>query len=226
MRTWGAAAVALALVTLPACGASHARSDDVIRAGQLDIKLPPGWKVVNGAAVRPGSSANPATGQGQAPGAPAASSDTVPLAKQDPTTAFFKATGQFQNCLKTNGVKFIGAPDQKNPSSPTNNPDYIQALTTCAAQSHIVQALQDMQKAQDNLTPQQIKDQNESYLRWRTCMIGRGWQIAQPKPDEKGRLFGFNANSGNSIKPPAGQDLFNSKDVQDCAAKAQQGSKK
>lgn len=212
------------LALAPGCGASRSSSTDIVQAGQLDIKLPPGWKVVDGKAVRPAG--GEAAAAVAAPVAGAGPGDTIPLAKVDPTTAFFKATGQFQSCLKANNVTFIGAPDQKNPSSPANNPDYIKALSTCAAQSRIVQALQDLQKSQNDLTPDQIKTQNEQYLKWRECMIGRGWDIAPPKPDEKGRLFTFNTSSGNSIKPPAGQSLFDSKDLQDCANRAQQGAKK
>ena len=89
--------------------------------------------------------------------------DTIPLAGEDPTTKFFKALSVFQSCLKGLGVKFIGVPDASNPNSPTNDPDYIKALSTCAAKSNIVQALKDQQTAQDNLTPAQIKTQNKGY---------------------------------------------------------------
>ena len=96
-------------------------------------------------------------------------------------------------------MKFIGVPDGKNPNSPANNPDYIKALSTCAAKSNIVQALKDQQAAQDNLTPAQIETQNKGYLEWRDCMIGRGWGIPKPKPDAKGRLFSFGAGGGSSV---------------------------
>ena len=116
----------------------------------------------------------------------AATGDTIPLAKEDPTTKFFGALSTFQSCLKGLGVKFIGVPDAENPNSPTNDPNYIKALSTCAAKSNIVQALKDQQTAQDNLTPAQIKTQNKGYLKWRDCMIGRGWGI----PEAEARLEG------------------------------------
>ena len=222
------AAVALAVLALaPACG-SHSKTTDIVEAGQLDIKLPPGWKVENGKAVRQAGSEAAAKSSSSGASGASGSSDTIPLAQDDPQTKFFKATGQFQNCLKANGTKFIGAPDQSKPDSPANNPDYIKSLTTCAAQSKIVQALQEMQAAQDKLTPEQIQEQNKQYLKWRTCMIGKGWDIAQPTPDAKGRLFSFGggSNAASQIKPPPGKDLFSSGDIQDCASQAQKASKK
>ena len=214
-------AVALAVVALaPACG-TKANTTDIIEAGQVDIKLPPGWKVVDGKAVRPsGAAASRATSTDSvAPGG--STGDTIPLAQDDPTTKFFKATGAFQTCLKANNTKFIGAPDQSHPDSPVNNPDYIKALSTCAASSKIVQALSEMNAAQDKLTPAEIKTQNEQYLKWRTCMIGRGWDIGTPTPDAKGRLFTFSASSQPKITPPAGKDLLSSPDLRECANKAQ-----
>jgi hypothetical protein len=226
--TLGVLAIALALV---GCSSAHHTSTDIISAGQIDIKLPPGWTVTSHGVAAPPSTA-PLASSAPGAGAQAAASpttvvgSTIPLAKQDPTTAFFQATSAFSGCLKTNGVKFIGAPDPKNPSSPANDPGYLKSLTTCAAQSHIVQALKDMQTSQSNLTPAQIKVQNEGYLRWRDCMIGRGWTIPQPKPDAQGRLFSFSGGggSGPQLTPPPGQDVLTSTDVRDCAAQTQKAA--
>ena len=222
--------IALALLMLFAsagCGSSSKQqADDVISAGQIDIKLPPGWKVNkdgNGA-VRPAGAGASSGAPSAAGGSGAAPRDAVPLAKEDPTTKFFKSLGVFQSCIKGLGVKFIGIPDQKNPNSPTNDPNYIKALSTCAAKSNIVQALKEQQTAQDNLTPAQIKTQNKGFLAWRDCMIGRGWGIPKPKPDSKGRLFSFGAGGGGSVPaftPPPGQDIITSSDVSACATEAQ-----
>ena len=175
-----------------------------------------------------GSSSKPqASDTTAAGGSTVATDNTVPLAQDDSTTKFFKAMTGFQTCLKGLNVKFIGAPDQSNPSAPTNDPNYVNALSTCAAKSNIVQALKDQQTAQDNLTPAQIKTQNEGYLVWRDCMIGRGWGIPEPKPDAKGRLFSFGgATSGSQpqFTPPPGQDIISSSDVQACAAEAQKSA--
>ena len=217
--------VLLATVALAACGGGSsdgASKPAVIHAGQVDIQLPPGWKVTKGGAVRP---ANDASTPDAANPAAGSNADAVPLAKEDPTTKFFKALGVFQSCLRDLNVKFIGIPDAKNPNSPANNPDYIKALSTCAAKSNIVQALKDEQTAQDALTPKQIEDQNKAFLKWRDCMIGRGWGIPKPKPDAKGRLFSFGAGGSGAVPqftPPPGQDIITTNDTTECAQEVQQ----
>ncbi|HET9517066.1 MAG TPA: hypothetical protein VFO77_05010, partial [Actinoplanes sp.] len=209
-------------VALTSCGdgSNEATSGPrVIHAGQVDIQLPPGWKVTkDGAVVRPASSSDVAAGS-----TATTTGDTIPLAKEDPQTKFFAAISSFQGCLKELGVKFVGAPDQSNPSSPANDPGYVKNLGTCAARSNIVQAMKDAQTAQDNLTPAQIKEQNKGFLRWRDCMIGLGWDIPEPKPDAKGRLFSFGGGGGSApqITPPPGKDLLTSTDVRECAAQTQ-----
>jgi len=219
--------VAMVAAVLAGCGAHKTRTD-VISAGQVDIQLPPGWTVTRHGVAAPPDTAPlvaAATGTGSATATTTAPGQTIPLAKQDPTTAFFQATGAFTSCLKTNGVKFIGAPDPKNPSSPANDPSYLKSLTTCAAQSGIVQALKTFQTSQANLTPAQIKTQNEGFLRWRTCMIGLGWQIPVPKPDAQGRLFSFTGTGGGpQLTPPAGEDVLTSPDIRTCAAQTQQAT--
>lgn len=235
----GMAITAAALVA--ACSTAHAQRTDIIRAGQLDIQLPPGWTVtrhgVSAPATTPpapaasaqaagaagaGATGAGATGAGAGGPTTTATGSTIPLAKQDPTTAFFQATSDFSSCLKGLGVKFVGAPDPKNPTSPANDPNYLKSLTTCAAQSHIVQALKDFQTAQNNMTPEQIKTQNAGYLKWRDCMIGRGWKIPDPKPDAQGRLFSFSTSGGGpQLTPPPGQDVISSSDIRECAAQVQ-----
>jgi hypothetical protein len=210
------------------CGSSSKSSAvNVIDGGQVDIQLPPGWTVTKDGkgAIRPAgdASAGGAASLGASGATGAATGDTIPLASDDPTTKFFKAIGVFQSCIKEEGIKFIGAPDPSNPSSPANDPAYLKSLSTCAAKSNIVQALKDQQTAQDNLTPDQIKQQNKGYLDWRQCMIGRGWGIPEPKPDSKGRLFSFGAGGGSAapaFTPPAGQDLLSSPDLQACTSEA------
>jgi hypothetical protein len=157
-----------------------------------------------------------------------ATAATVPLAQQNPTTALFSAIGVFQSCLNNLGVTFVGAPDPSDPSSPANNPSYLKNLGTCATKSNILQALKEAQSAQDNLTPAQVQKENKEYLKWRKCMIGRGWGIPQPTPNAKGLLFSFGgtgggggAGAGGGFKAPPGQSLLNSSDLEQCAAVAQ-----
>jgi hypothetical protein len=151
---------------------------------------------------------------------------TVPLAKESPTTSLFTAVGIFQSCLSGLGQSFIGVPSAADPNSAADNPTYIKALQTCAAKSNILQALKTEQSAQDNLTLTQVKKENQVYLKWRTCMIGRGWGIPAPSPNAKGLLFSFGGTSGGSagFKPPPGQNILSSSDLQACATKAQAGS--
>ena len=139
-----------------------------------------------------------------AKGADDATAATVPLAQQNPTTALFTAIGVFQSCLSNLGVTFVGAPDPSDPSSPTNNPTYLKSLGTCATKSNILQALKAAQTAQDNLTPAQVKKENKDYLKWRKCMIGRGWGIPQPTPNAKGLLFSFGGTGGGASGGAAG----------------------
>jgi hypothetical protein len=215
--------VGLVLVGAGCGGSSKSSSDQVVTAGQIDsgqvdLRLPPGWKQTKNGPVRTAA----ATGAAAASGAKSGSDDTIPLAQQNPTTKFFGALSSFQSCLAGLHTKFIGVPDAANPSSPANNPDYIKALSTCAAKSNIVQALKDEQSAQENLTPAEVQTQNKGFLEWRKCMIGRGWGIPEPKPDSKGLLASIGSTSAASqYTPPPGKDLLSSSDLQECASVAQ-----
>lgn len=161
------------------------------------------------------------------------STTSVPLAGQNAITALFTAIGSFQSCLKGQGVTFMGIPDPSNPSSPANDPSYIKTLTTCAAQSNILGALTNAQNSQQHLTLSQIKTENKEYLKWRTCMIAKGWGIPQPTPNAQGLLFSFGGSGSGTgagggaagggganfgFTPPPGQTLLSSSDIQDCAS--------
>jgi hypothetical protein len=226
--------VVVVLTVAAGCGSSSKSSSttNTIDAGQVDLQLPAGWKVTKSGAIRPASAAvssgTGASGTTGASGASGATADTIPLAKQDAQTKFFGALSTFSSCLKGLGVKFIGIPDASNPKSPTNDKNYIDALSKCAAKSNILGALKDYGTFQDNLTPAQIKIQNKGYLAWRKCMLGRGWGIPEPKPDSKGRLFSFSTSGGGgggasaatAFTPPPGEDIVTSSDVQECASEA------
>jgi hypothetical protein len=214
--------LALLFTALGAACSSHGKSpDNILQAGQLDIQLPPGWKVTRNGVVAP---SQPGAASAGATAGGAGATTTIPLNKQNPTTEFFQATSAFSSCLHGLGVTFVGAPNPKNPNSPANDPNYLKSLEKCAAQSNIAQALKDFQASQDNLTPKQIQQENQQYLRWRTCMVGRGWTIPQPTPDSKGRLFSIGAGGGGlQIVPPAGQTVLNSPDIQACATESQSG---
>ncbi len=212
-RQWVVGALTLVALALAACsGSSGSTSVITIQSGQAQ----PGAIPTGGVAKTAGD----------------ATAATVPLAQQNPTTALFTAIGVFQSCLNNLGVTFVGAPDPSDPSSPANSPSYLKNLETCATKSDILQALKAAQSAQQNLTQAQIKKENKDYLKWRTCMIGRGWGIPQPTPNAQGLLFSFGGTGGGSgggggasgFKAPPGQSLLNSSDLQQCAAVAEGSS--
>lgn len=220
-RPFAIAAISLAAL-LPACSTDEP-DPSIVRAGQVDIKLPDGWTVSDAVVSKPPevAAAAPAggTGPGAEPSATTTPPDTIPLSEDDPQTAFFKAANVFQQCLDDEGFQFIGIPDSGNPNSPTNDPDYLSALGTCASKSNIIQALENVQAAEDAMTPAEIEESNEQYLEWRDCMIGRGWGIPEPQPDERGRLFSFGgaaSGGGPQFEPPPGESVTNSDDVTEC----------
>jgi hypothetical protein len=204
----------VALGAMSCSGGSNASDVVAIQAGQV----PPG-------ALPTGAKAKAAEN---------ATAATIPLAQQNPTTALFTSIGVFQSCLSELGVTFVGAPDPSNPSSPANSPTYLKSLGTCATKSNILQALKAAQSAQSNLTPSQVKKENKDYLKWRKCMIGRGWGIPQPTPNSQGLLFSFGGSGGGGggsadggaggFTAPPGQSLLSSSDLQQCAAVAEAGS--
>lgn len=216
-----------ALALLAGCGGGSDDKPNVLSAGQLDIQLPAGYKVVDGKVQRPPQAAS-SGGAGSATATSGPTDTTLVATKEDPSTALFTALGKFRKCLDDAGVKFIGAPNQADPNSPTNDPTYVDALSTCAARSNIVQALQAQQSAAANQTPAEIEASNKGYLKWRSCMIDRGWKIPKPTPDAEGRLFSFGGGGSSTSQPqiegPPGKDILSSNDTQECATKAQSKS--
>jgi hypothetical protein len=224
------AGVATLGLLVAACSDSSQREATILEAGQVDVKLPAGYEVETEAAAAPrgartetrSAAASPSsTLPGQSATSPTTAKSSVPLSQSGNATAdLLEASRKFGGCLRDENVKWIGRPDPTNPQSPTNDPDYIEALSTCAARSNIIQALQAAQGEQESLTPKQIKEQNEGYLLWRECMVKRGWRIPKPTPDSKGRLFAFSTET-DPPEPPPGKDFFSSNDQDKCAAKAQ-----
>lgn len=221
----GAALVAVVLIALVVTlvvtqvGGGSDPDPRLLPAGRVDIRLPEGWKVVDGRVVKPAGSPESATSPGTGADGVAVTTTTVQKSMTDTASDLFAALSKFRACLDGEGVTFIGAPDRANPDAPSNDPEYVRALSTCAARSNVVGALQAQQAASEAMTPDEIEQSNKNYLAWRTCMIGKGWKIAVPTPDEKGRLFAFGASSGNAITPPPGKDVISSTDTQDCAEK-------
>lgn len=143
--------------------------------------------------------------------------DAIPLADDDdPIGGLFDAFDTFAKCMDRLGTEFIGAPDPSIPE--TQDPVYLADLGTCAAESNIVQALQDAETASANRTPEETELFNEGLLIFVDCMRGKGWIVADPVPDENGALqIGFGADA---MVPPAGEEFLGNPNVRECGALA------
>ena len=107
---------------------------------------------------------------------------TIPLAKQNPTTALFSAIGDVPVVPDGTGGDIPGAPDPNDPNSPANDPNYLEEPGHVrGAEQHPPGAQGRAERAQDNLTPKQVKTENKDYLKWRKCMIGA--RLGHPDAD-------------------------------------------
>ncbi|MEO0494405.1 MAG: hypothetical protein AAF081_13435 [Actinomycetota bacterium] len=151
----------------------------------------------------------------------AESTTTLPQEEVDPGEALFQAVGVFQSCLDAEGYEFLGIPGQAStdPEAPVNQQPYIDALIACAARSQIQERIAAADAAQADLTPEEIEDQNRQFVGFRDCMIGRGWTIPEPVPDERGLLFGGLGATSAWVGPP-GEDIASSDDVGECTTEA------
>ncbi len=141
---------------------------------------------------------------------------TLPQADvASPQEDLFAAVEVFQSCMTAEGIDFIGAPDASlGADAPQNQQPYIDSLIRCATRSDIQNKIAAAQAAQADLTPEEIETQNRSFLLFRDCMIGRGWFIPDPIPDDTGLLFSLAQTS--EWEPPAGEQLIDSDDVAAC----------
>ena len=144
---------------------------------------------------------------------------TLPQEELTEGEALFEAIGIFQSCLAADGYEFLGIPDPSLGDVPQNAQPYIDALIACAARSQIQERLAAADAAQADLTPDEVEAQNRQYLAFRDCMIGRGWNIPDPVPNEFGLLFpGFTAAA--SWQGPPGEDITDTDDVGECTSEA------
>lgn len=152
---------------------------------------------------------------------PAETTTTLPQEELDPGEALFEAVGVFQSCLDAEGYEFIGIPFQEetDPEAPVNQQPYIDALVACAARSQIQERLAEADAAQADLTAEEIENQNRQFIAFRDCMVGRGWSIPEPVPNEQGLLFGGFASTTSWVGPP-GESLTTSDDLGECQSEA------
>ncbi len=126
------------------------------------------------------------------------------------------SVAEFQSCLDATGHSFIGLPDPSlGADAPENAGPYIDALIDCAARSQIQERLAEADAAQADLTPEEVEAQNRQYVAFRDCMIGRGWDIPEPVPNEFGLLFPGFAQAAGWQGPP-GEDITTTDDVGEC----------
>jgi len=117
--------------------------------------------------------------------------ETIPLAEQDVPAGIkmMDSLGEFNGCLEEEGTTFIGRPDPSlGAEDPVNQPEYIQALTLCAARSGIVDAMQEFQMSRIGRSPDQIREANEQFIELAGCLRGKGWTVSDPVPDAEGSL--------------------------------------
>jgi hypothetical protein len=122
-----------------------------------------------GATAATGDSAATSTGP---------SDDTVPV-NQDtrpPELRLFDAFGKFRTCLDERGYGIEG--DLTDPNNPAyQDSAYVDAVSTCAARTDIVNILQEVQATRSNLTPEEVEVRNVIFADLRTCLEARGWTI-------------------------------------------------
>ena len=138
--------------------------------------------------------------------------ETIPLAEEEVPAGLkmMDALEEFNNCLADEGVEFIGPPNTElGPDDPVNQPEYIQALTLCAAQSGIVDAMQEFQSSRVGRTPEQIREDNEQFIELADCLRGKGWTVSDPIPDADGSL-----GPGEDFSGPDGD--LDIGDIRDC----------
>lgn len=141
---------------------------------------------------------------------------TLPQAgEESPQEDLFGAIEIFQSCMTAEGTDFIGIPDPSlGDDAPQNQQPYIESLILCATRSDIQNKIAAVSAAQAALTPDEIESQNRDFLLFRDCMIGRGWLIPDPVPNDIGLLFNFTQTG--EWKAPPGEELINSDDVGEC----------
>jgi hypothetical protein len=118
---------------------------------------------------------------------------------------------EFNSCLSSEGYSFMGLPNQEaGPEDPVNNPDYLRALVLCNSRTNIQSQFQEFQESRNELTPDEIKEQNEQTIALGECLKGKGWNIGDLAPDENGLL------NPSQFASPDGQ--INTDDIRSCAS--------
>ncbi len=227
LRSLRAVAVALALaLALGACGDDDDEGAITIR-GADDIQIVDAEQATaanaeaeaQAEAAESGTTAPEAEGDGGDTAFDDVTSDTVAVDDdRSPDERMFDAFTEFRSCLEARGTAFVGAPDESG-EGPQNDPAYIESLTVCAAQSNIVEALEESRSAVDDMTPEQVEERNEGVLDFVDCMEGRGWTV-EVTAGTNGVLQPSSMEGPNGESPLDGT----STDLEQCAAEGQEAA--
>lgn len=133
---------------------------------------------------------------------------TIPLAGDD-RPAFMRmgdAFGAFMDCLAAEGY-----PDPDLSKAQTDfeslEPGLQDALAKCNNETGIAEIMQEMQKENENLTPEQIEQRNVGFLAFRECAVELGWKWPEPTPNEDGLLGMGGGGGGGAPEGPDGMRM-------------------
>ena len=70
---------------------------------------------------------------------------------------------------------------------------------------------QEFQTSRAELTPDEIRQENEDFIELADCLRKRGWTVGELRPDEAGLL-----NPGDEFSGPDGQIVTD--DIRDCVS--------
>ena len=140
--------------------------------------------------------------------------ETVPLAEEDinPGVKLMGALDDFNSCLATEGYEWMGFPNPDlGANDLVNQPAYLQALQFCNSRTGISQAFQEFQTSRSDLTPDEIRQANESFILLADCLRSKGWLIGELSPDENGLL-----NPGDQFSSADGD--VDTGEIRDCVS--------
>jgi hypothetical protein len=142
--------------------------------------------------------------------------ETIPLAEEDinPGLKLMDSLEDFNTCLDSEGFGFLGIPNEEaGPDALVNQPDYLEALGLCNSRTNIGAVYQEFLTSRSELTPQQIREDNEQFIELTVCLKRKGWTIGDLTPNESGLL-----NPGDEFSGPDGG--MNTDDIRACVSEA------
>jgi hypothetical protein len=161
---WSAGLLAAALV-LGGCGSGESR---------VTIRNADDVQVMSPAEVKQQKAAKSDDANSGAAGA----GNTVPQNedKRPIEARLFESFGMFRKCIAADGEGIKGdLTDRNNPAY--KDPAYVKTVQKCAARSKIAEIYQEFQSIQKTMTPDQVKERNESLKKLQPCLEKKGWTI-------------------------------------------------